>query len=69
MKFEEALRQLETIVEQLESNELSLDQSLQLFEEGITLSGFCRNELDQAEGKVQKLIQGESGALELIDWE
>jgi exodeoxyribonuclease VII small subunit len=56
-KFEDCLQQLEKIVEQLERGELSLEQSLKLFEEGVQLSNSCRQELEAAEGKVEILIK------------
>ena len=56
-KFEECLQQLEKIVEQLEKGDLSLEQSLKLFEEGVRLSNSCRQELEAAEGKVEILMK------------
>jgi exodeoxyribonuclease VII small subunit len=56
-KFEDCLSQLEKIVEQLERGDLPLEQSLKLFEEGMRLSGSCRQELEAAEGKVEILMR------------
>lgn len=61
--FEESLKKLETIVEQLEKGDLSLEDSLKLFEEGVGLSAACKQELDTAEGKVQILIKQRDGSL------
>ncbi len=61
--FEESLKKLETIVDQLEKGELPLEDSLKLFEEGVGLSAVCKEELDAAEGKVQILIKQRDGAL------
>lgn len=61
--FEESLKKLETIVEQLEKGDLALENSLKLFEEGVSLSSACKQELDAAEGKVQQLIRQRDGAL------
>jgi exodeoxyribonuclease VII small subunit len=61
--FEESLKKLETIVEQLEKGDLSLEDSLKLFEEGVALSATCKKELDAAEGKVQMLIKQRDGSL------
>lgn len=61
--FEDSLRKLETIVEQLEKGELPLEESLKLFEEGVGLSAVCKQELDAAEGKVQMLIKQRDGSL------
>jgi exodeoxyribonuclease VII small subunit len=61
--FEESLKKLETIVDQLEKGDLALEESLKLFEEGIGLSAACKKELDEAEGKVQMLIKQRDGSL------
>lgn len=55
--FEIALKRLEEIVQKLESGDLSLDESLRLFEEGIELSRLCTKKLSEAEAKVEKLIK------------
>lgn len=60
-KFEEALARLETIVTELERGELPLDQSLKIFEEGIKLSKTCLKILDDAERKVEILVQEKDG--------
>jgi exodeoxyribonuclease VII small subunit len=60
-KFEEALQRLEKIVEELESGNLSLTESLKLFEEGVSLSRFLREELDKAERKIEILLKKEEG--------
>ena len=61
--FEESLSKLETIVDQLEKGDLSLEESLRLFEQGVALSAACKQELDAAEGKVQMLIKQRDGSL------
>jgi exodeoxyribonuclease VII small subunit len=61
--FEESLKKLETIVDQLEKGDLPLEDSLKLFEEGVGLSAVCKQELDAAEGKVQLLIRQRDGSL------
>lgn len=61
--FEESLKRLETIVEQLEQGDLTLEASLKLFEEGVGLSTTCKQELDAAEGKVAMLIKQRDGSL------
>jgi exodeoxyribonuclease VII small subunit len=68
--FESALKRLEEIVQKLEEGNLSLDDSLKLFEEGIQLSRFCTKKLSEAEKKVEKLIKiGEEFKLEPLDIE
>jgi exodeoxyribonuclease VII small subunit len=64
--FEESLKKLETVVEQLEKGDLSLEDSLRLFEEGVELSAACKKDLDAAEGKVQMLIKQRDGALKTV---
>jgi exodeoxyribonuclease VII small subunit len=61
--FEESLKKLETIVDQLEKGDLALEDSLKLFEEGVGLSSACKQELDAAEGKVQLLVKQRDGSL------
>jgi exodeoxyribonuclease VII small subunit len=56
-KFEECLQRLEKIVAELEKGDISLDRSLELFDEGMKLSGSCRKELEEAEGKVEILLK------------
>ena len=60
-KFEKALARLETIVTELERGELPLDESLKIFEEGIKLSKTCLKVLDDAERKVEILVQDKDG--------
>jgi exodeoxyribonuclease VII small subunit len=62
-RFEEALQELESIVQRLEDGNLSLDDSLSLFEEGIKLSRLCAQRLDEAEKKIELLLKDETGAL------
>jgi exodeoxyribonuclease VII small subunit len=61
--FEESLKKLESIVDKLEKGDLSLEESLKLFEEGVGLSAVCKKELEEAEGKVEILIKQRNGAL------
>ena len=61
IKFEKALSRLETIVTELEAGELSLDDSLRIFEEGVKLSKTCLKMLDDAERKVEILVQDKDG--------
>lgn len=55
-KFEDCLQRLEQIVGELEKGDIPLEQALGLFEEGIRLSNSCRQELEDAEGKVEILL-------------
>ena len=56
MEFEKKLTRLEDIVEKMESGDLSLDDSLKLFEEGVKLSRDCQSQLTKAEEKVKVLL-------------
>ena len=56
-KFEECLQRLEVIVKEMEQGDLPLEQSLKLFEEGVSLSASCRKELEDAEGKIEILLK------------
>ena len=55
--FEQGLEELEAIVQKLESGDLSLEQSLELFENGLRLSKSCRKRLDDAETRVEILMK------------
>jgi exodeoxyribonuclease VII small subunit len=56
-RFEESLQRLEGIVKEMEKGDLPLEQSLKLFEEGVSLSALCRKELEAAEGWVEILLK------------
>jgi exodeoxyribonuclease VII small subunit len=67
--FENDLTQLETVVQQLERGELTLDESVRLFEEGMKLSQACREELEKAEGRIQVLVEAKGGKMQTADLE
>lgn len=58
LRFEEAFSQLQDLVRQLESGQLSLDESLRLFEQGVKLTRLCSTRLDEAERQIEKLLEG-----------
>ena len=66
LKFEEALVRLETIVAELEKGDLPLDDSLKIFEEGIKLSKNCLKMLDDAEKKIEIMVQEKDGKKRLL---
>jgi len=68
MQFEKSLEKLEAIVEKMEGGELSLEQSLKAFEEGIALTRSCNTALKNAEQTVKVLIE-KNGEDELLDLE
>ena len=55
--FEASLEELERIVKELEKGELPLEQSLQLFENGMRLSADCKRQLEEAESRVEILVR------------
>ena len=69
MKFEEALKKLEKIVDDLERGDLSLDEALEKYEEGIRLSKLCAKKLEVARKKVEILLKSEDGSVELKDFD
>ncbi len=62
-RFEDAFQKLEAIVKKLEEGNMSLEESLQAFEEGVYLSRFCAQKLDEAEKKVEILLRDSNGRL------
>ena len=60
--FEAAMKRLETIVEELESGELSLEDSIARYEEGVKLSRALTSKLDEAEKRIERLVEGDEGA-------
>ncbi|MGD8758335.1 MAG: exodeoxyribonuclease VII small subunit [Deltaproteobacteria bacterium] len=61
LTFENAMKRLEGIVEALERGDLGLDEALKKFQEGVKLSKFCSNKLDETERKVSILLKDEEG--------
>lgn len=61
MKFENALAKLEKLVEELEGEEVSLEESLKKFEEGINLVRFCTKKLEEVEKKIEILVKEKEG--------
>ena len=65
--FEERLTALEGVVERLERGELTLDESVRLFEEGVHLSNACKLELEKAEGRIQVLVETQGGGVQAAE--
>ena len=63
IKFEKAIQRLEKIVVDLETGELDIDKSLEIFEEGIKMSQLCSKKLTEAEAKIEKLTRDQKGEL------
>jgi exodeoxyribonuclease VII small subunit len=64
-KFKEALEELEQVVEQLETGELSLEDSLAAFEQGVKLVRYCNQKLTEVEKKIELLVKDKEGNLKL----
>ncbi len=67
--FEEALARLESIVKSLEGGDLPLEESLRLFEEGVSLTRLCAGKLEEAQRRIDVLTRGEQGDLKLVAFE
>lgn len=65
IKFEETLKKLEKIVEDLEKGDLSLDEALKKYQEGIELSRLCSQRLENAKKKIDVLTKNKKGEFEL----
>lgn len=62
--YEEAIKRLEEIVEKLDSGEFSLDESMDLFKEGVGLTKFCNEKLNEYEKTITKLVEKQDGMVE-----
>lgn len=58
LTFEESMEKLEEIANELEKNDLSLDESIKKFEEGMKISKYCKDIIDKAEKKITILVDG-----------
>jgi exodeoxyribonuclease VII small subunit len=65
--FEERLTALEAVVVRLERGELTLEDSVRLFEEGVHLSNSCKLELEKAEGRIQVLVETQGGGVQVAE--
>lgn len=66
--FESALAELEALVSKMEAGDLSLEDSLKAFEQGVKLTRECQTQLSRAEQRVKKLVE-EGGQIESLDFE
>ena len=66
MTYEQQLQQLETLIKQLENGDLSLDQALAAYEQGVALIRACQQQLEQAEQRIQLLVYDGNGEETLI---
>jgi len=68
-EFEKSLTRLEEVVKRLESTDLSLDEAMKLFEEGVKLSRDCQKQLEEAEGRVEILLKKADGKMQAEPFE
>jgi exodeoxyribonuclease VII small subunit len=61
-KFETTLKKLEEVVKRLEGGDLTLDESLKAFEDGVKYAAFCTKKLNEAEEKVELLLRRKDGS-------
>ena len=66
--FEQALKRLSTIVAGLERGDLPLEESLHLFEEGVKLSRYCSERLEEAERRIAVLVKEKGGKTSEVPW-
>jgi exodeoxyribonuclease VII small subunit len=68
LTFEQALRELQGIVEKLEAGEVSLDEAIEMYERGVKLSKYCMDKLLQAELRIKKIVKDELQGFTLVDF-
>ncbi|MCP4368731.1 MAG: exodeoxyribonuclease VII small subunit [Deltaproteobacteria bacterium] len=61
--FEQSMKKLEQVVQELESGDLPLEEAMEKFEEGIKLSNLCSEKLDETEKKITLLLQDQEGSV------
>ena len=61
LSFEEAMEELETVVRQLETGKIKLDEAVAVYESGVKLKNLCEEKLKSAKSKIDKLVIGKDG--------
>lgn len=69
VSFENAMKKLETIVESLESGEISLETALKQYEEGVWMADLCQKRLTEAQKKVEVLLKTSPGKFKTVPFE
>ena len=64
VSFEQAMEKLEVLVEKLSTGNLTLDETIKTYQEGMSLSEFCQSKLSDAEGRVLKITNKDNGETE-----
>ena len=67
MSFEESMLSLEKIIEKLESSSISLDEMVELYEEGISITHLCKSKLAATEKRISTLVDKKDGLKEISD--
>lgn len=67
-KFETALEELEQVIEQMDSGELSLEEALAAYEKGVGLAKLCYQRLNEVEKKIELLVKDKDGKLQLTPY-
>lgn len=67
LTFEQSLTELESVVERLEQGDMQLEESLELFERGVSLIRDCRSRLTSAERKIEELTESMNSDLEAVE--
>lgn len=67
IKFEQAMSELENVVEKLEKGELNLEESIEYFQKGVELSKYCSKQLDDAERRITLLIEKENDGISEVE--
>ncbi len=68
LTFEQALRELQNIVDKLETGEVTLEEAIEMYERGVKLSKYCIQKLTQAELRIKKIIKDEANGFTLLDF-
>ncbi len=69
LTFEEALRELQSIVDKLETGQVTLEEAIEMYERGVKLSKYCIEKLTQAELRIKKIVKDENQGFTLLDFE
>ncbi len=69
LTFEEALKELQNIVDKLETGQVTLEEAIEMYERGVRLSKYCIEKLTQAELRIKKIVKDEIQGFTLLDFE
>ncbi len=69
LTFEQALKELQNIVDKLETGQVTLEEAIEMYERGIKLSKYCLQKLTQAELRIKKIVKDESQGFTLLSFD